>query len=576
MKRWIDGLEDALAGAAAKAWAVVAARAVANAHDLVNARFAGMLLAVPLLAGLSAPLLFADVVVINTYIVDYALPLDTSLRWWHGQVPHLDYHTPIGAAYWLMQGLAVELTGLSAKSPVIANFIAAAVLALSGGLLARQRLSGGLGGLFLFAVLMIVISPRSTGDLPGQVSFLGAYNKVALACLAILLMTFFLEPRRPRHAIIAGAEVAATGLLLVWLFYLKVNVAAIAVAGGIVALYYAPANRRLTLAAFAVAAAAVGLVGMTAGINHAYLADIAQASGSVSLLRGVKVIEDLVAGLPLLVILALALAGYWRRSQAPYAVKVSNLIITLGLVVASLITMNQVHDHAWPLVFAILILLAQRALAESSQAFVPPTVAAFLLVAYTVFADMSAVVIYVNGQRDSAVLRYCDDASRPACAIGVATFDAWVAPRLAPLPTTASEPVEAEASLAQMYEFCESHEYCVWWMLNEQLYRHLNRVIEPGDRPLFLGFMNWLPYYYGLEPPRHVLAWMDIDRNLSLASHPEPRRMLSDVTLVVVPRIRSDVGYFADLETIYGETISQMFEEIDRSEVWSIWRRREP
>ena len=569
----IARLEGALANIAAGAWRLLGARAGANARDLVAARFGGALVVVPLLALLSAALLLSDLVVINTYIVDYTLPLDTSLRWAYGQVPHLDYHTPIGAAYWLMQGLAVEVGGLGAKSPVIANFLAAVPLALCALLLARPRLSGGLVGLLLVAVVALVISPRSTGDLPGQISFLGAYNKVALASLAILLVALFVAPRTPRRGARLAVEAVAVAFLLTWMIYLKVSFAAIAVAGGAVALHYAPANRRLTLLAWALCAMAVAAVGLGSDLNRAYLADLAQASASVPMVRPLKIFQDIIEGLPVLAIVALALVGYWRRSPAPGAAKLSNVVLCVGLLAAAALAMNQVHDHAWPLAFAVLIVLAQRALAESGDGFVAPTVAALVLVAYTLFADGISTIVYVNGQREGAVLRYCDDPARPACAIGMATFEDWVRPRLTPLPT-AADTVADQRSLAELYRTCESDEYCVWWMLQHQLYRQLNSIVEPGDRPLFLGFMNILPYYYGLEPPRRVLAWMDIDRNVSLAAHPEPKQMLSDATLLVMPRIRSDVGYFADLETIYGAAIEELFDEVARSEAWSIWRRR--
>jgi len=574
MTRWIERLEAGLADAAAAIWALLCARARANARGLVKARFAGMTLAVPLLLGLSVPLLSSELIVLNTYIVDYALPLDTSLRWWHGQVPHLDYQTPIGAAYWLLQGLGVELTGLDAKSPLVANMLAAALLAVSGAVLAWRRLSGGLAGLFLFAVLMMVISPRSTGDLPGQMSFLGAYNKWALGALAILFMAFFLEPRRQWRIGGRLAEALAVGTLLLLLVYLKVTIAAVAAAGAVVALYFAPGNRGLSALGLALAAAGVGLVGVASDINGAYLGDIRQASSSVSMLRAEKLVEDLVAGIPVLLVLTLGLSGYWRRSEATRRVKLDNVTLALGLTFAAYLAMNQIHDHAWPLTFAVLILLAQRALAEAGEAFIAPSVAAFALVAYAFFADLSAVAAYVKSQDSATMVRYCDDPQRPACGIGAATFDPWVQPRLAPFPTAADAPAEAAATLEGIYRFCESHEYCIWWQLNDQLYRRLGRLLRPDDRPLYLGFMNMLPYYYGLAPPRHVLAWMDVNRNLSLASHPDPEAMLSDVTVLVMPLMLHKLGYYPDLEAIYGEAIAAEFDEVERTEAWSIWRRR--
>jgi len=569
----IARLLAALATLTVQAWRFAAGRAAANADDLARARFGGALVVVPLLSLFAAALLLNEHVVISTYVVDYALPLDTGLRWLHGQIPHLDYHTPIGAAYWLFQGLAVELIGLDARSPIVANFLAAAVLVGCGLPLLRARLAPGFVGVMAFAVVLMMISPRSVGDPPGQVSFLGAYNKMAIAGMILLLAILFLERRQAASRLATAGEAVLAAMLLVLLFYAKLPFAAVVVAGGIVSLYYAPTNRRLCVWALPIAALAVAMIAVGLGIGQAYLSDLAQASASVDMFRPRKALGDVIEGIPLLAVVVLAVVTYWRRAEATRREKVSNGVLVAGLMAASLLAMNQVHDHAWPMAFAILIILAQRALDDGGRAHIGPTLGALALVAYMLFADTISILVFATGQRNEAVLAYCDDPERPLCRLKLANFKPHIAVRLSPMSETSDKPPPPPRSLSALYRQCDSDEHCIWWKMQEDLMRHLNRHVRPQDRPLYLGFMNVLPYHYGLEPPRGLLAWMDVDRNLSLAAHPEPQAMLDDVTLVVVPHMMQDMGYFPELMTIYGPAIRESFTAVEQNDQWSIWRR---
>jgi len=90
-----------------------------------------------------------------------------------------------------------------------------------------------------------------------------------------------------------------------------------------------------------------------------------------------------------------------------------------------------------------------------------------------------------------------------------------------------------------------------------------------------LGFSNILPYFYQLEPPRHVLAWSDVGRNLSAASHPDATGAFSDVTLLVIPRVDFGSGLEPGLLSIYADDIPRLFVKVEESDCWELWRRRE-
>lgn len=562
-------------------------------RTLATAPYRGATVVAPIFLVACVPLVLSPAVALNTWQLDYSLPLDTSMRWVFGHIPHIDFETPIGVAYWLAQGWATELIGIDVRTPVLANLIAAVPLAIGATLLLARRLSGALLGIFVLAVLLLAVSPRAVGDLPGEVSFLAGYNKVGLAIFCVLVVAFFLEPTRPGRRGVRVAEVATVAFFLVWLVYLKITFAVIAVAGGIVAFHYAPANRGTILLGFAIMVATVLVVGWSTGINGPYLEDIMDAARASPTFRARKLMLDIGASRLSLVLIALSTIYYWKIGEASRSMKISDLVVAMGLLFASAIAMNQVHDNYFPLGFAALFVLAQRSLAHHPEPvsgysaspimapFVPPLVGATLLVAFITLSDVYTVTHYYRaGQENSAGARMCDQLDQPICGLTYLfpKFDSG--DRLTPLPgplfTNATEPAgghDALLTIAEMIDYCSANDLCLLWKLNQQLYQLLNRHMSRQDRPYYFGFTNILPYYYQVEPPKYVMAWTGMGRNFSQESHPLPARMFSDITLVAMPKVNFGVGRAPGLHTIYEDELPNYFSKVDETEAWIIWRR---
>ena len=580
VERAVAAAERTAADLTARTAALIGRRVVANAENLVAARDRGLTLAAAAVALIVAPLAFGERVPLTTWARDYALPLDTSLRWAAGQVPHLDYAIPVGAAYWLAQGLAVELTGLDAISPVVANLIVAAVLAPLAWLLLAPRLTGGLVGLVLLATTAMIVSPRALGDPISLVSFLGAYNKYGLAILAVLLAAMFVaRPAAPTRAQWTR-DAAVIAALMVWLVYLKVTFAAIALAGGVVALHYAPGNRRAVVAGIAGAAALVLAIGAATGINGPYLDDLARAAGAAEALRAKKLFEDL-AGAPVtLLAFALALVFTWRLAAAARPAKVSETVVALGLFAAGVLAMNQVHDHALPLAFAALVVLAHRAQGLGARAHLPATIAAAALVGIATVNDLGSAARYHVLQDSPLAVDYCEAADAPAC--GLAHFfpgdaagklSALPAPRLgggAPLPETGI----ARAGASELDRACNSVAICVYWQSHAQLFTLLNAILEPDDRPYQLGFTSLLAYYWQLTPPRGVPAWIDLARTFAKGTPPDAEALFADVTVLVVSRNNFTSDRVSGPAGLYDADIARLFDELVETDFWAIWRRR--
>ncbi len=595
--RTVDRIEGWASGTLGAMGRRIAERVLFHAARMRDARYLGFTLVIPFLALVAVPLWLADSVALNRWIFDYAMPLDMSLRWLHGHVPHLDFQTPVGVTYWLIQGWATDLMGgVDARTPIVANFLAVVPIVVGAWILLRPRLSGGLLGLAVLASVLFVISPRSPGDIPGEISFLAAYNKIGLSLLAVLLLAMFVEPRQVRTQKGRWLDGAVIGFFLLWLIYLKVTFAAVAVLGIIAAFHYAPWNRFSTGLAVAIACAGIILVDWFAGINAAYFGDVSSTAAAGPAIRYGKMLRDIADSRLTIVLYLACLVIYWRLSVAAPAVKRANVIVSLGLFVAGVVAMNQVHDNALAVSYVALLVLAQSAIDETAyddevrrwKSFMPPLIGAVALIMTSMLADAVSSARYYSATKHGGVgshpSSFCDDPEIPVCRIVYQVFDTsehdWVRPL--PNPTFAAttgtvDVAERDAdhlSIAAMLDMCNAREDCVFWKVQEQLYQLLNQHMQPGDKPLFLGFSNILPYAYQVEPPKHIPAWLDVNRNISADAHPEPEVIFKDVTLLAVPQVYFQIGRISGLNDIYKDDIPSFFDLVAETDSWQIWRKR--
>jgi len=533
-----------------------------------------------------------ELIVLNRATVDFTFPLDTSLRWAFGHWPHLDYQTPVGIAYWVNQGVAGEILDLSAKSIFLANIIAASLIAGAALVLLRRRLASSHAAILLTGLLALVLSPRGFGDPAGLISYLAPYNKTGLAALGLLFVAYFVEPRNKAGNKFSGAESLVAGLLLVWLIYLKLNFAVIAGAGAIAALYFAPANRGLVIGSLTLALLGAAGVAVGTGIGPAYLRDIQVVATVGNVFRPNKLVADLIGSVFALTVFLAAAVVYRLTSHAPPGVRQENVIVPLGLLTAGIVAMNQVHGNELPLTFVALVVLSERALREpistkatGTRPFSIPLIISGLLVLLSVYQDLKTVNVYVSDQREGRAIRYCDSPGTPVCSISYAFFDTHAletlepfadpALRSAPASKAAVETFVAQAkSVPQHLAACDGAPLCALWSVYGELYELLNLVVVPGDRPYLLGFMNPVPYYYGIEPPKHVPAWIDMGRTVSAATHPDADILFSDVALLVVPKTDLAQDYRPGLFPIYADEIAARFNTIAETESWSIWRKK--
>ena len=197
--------------------------------------------------------------------------------------------------------------------------------------------------------------------------------------------------------------------------------------------------------------------------------------------------------------------------------------------------------------------------------------------------DLLTIAVFHANQTGEDVISFCDDRSVPVCGVAYAIFndDSAAIARAHPFPIPdwvhARAPVPDSSgatgrTVIDMYRMCDMLDPCVFWLMYEQLFALVNEELKPDDRPYMLGFMNILPYAYMVDPPLNVPAWIDNDRTISKAAHPDPDVLFADVTLLVVPEVDFGSGWQTGLWGVYGDAVQARFVKVAETEAWSLWR----
>jgi len=126
--------------------------------------------------GILGSILFAPSLYSRTLLHDYWIPLDAGWRLRFGQIPHLDFHSPLGLSFAALSWLGVELGGTPAKSLVWMDLASAALTFAPAFLVSFSALSKRAAALSSIALVLLCLSPVQMDDYYFKVDWMGQYN----------------------------------------------------------------------------------------------------------------------------------------------------------------------------------------------------------------------------------------------------------------------------------------------------------------------------------------------------------------------------------------------------------------
>lgn len=482
-----------------------------------------------------------------------------------GQIPHVDYHEPIGTLAFRPTQLGFLLTGPILRAAVVGQLLILIPVFVAATIASARRLAPLPAIIFVVYTSLLVIMPANLGDQPNAYTFAMWYNRWGWSLLTTLCLILFVPPRIARATPWVDAVVA--GVLLVMLFSLKITFAATAfaaVALAMVASSHVRAGWRIWIAVSAVVVA-----NAVAPYNWAYWGDVWHGVTSgytrVSLSDQVRLFIGNQEEYALHGIAVLFLLWLWRRGQASFQV----VVLAAGTIALGLFAMSQnAQQGRIPLgiVVACLIYDVLRDEQRKTQQHVTPELvvslaAVMILPALSLAAVMTTVTGYHRAAtRDSTLYRLNET---QLAGLSVARDPHQVADALAQvrlpytlLSTSREPPIREQLTQFQYVQTLEEAAA----IFDSGRYGHAKIAV--------LDQVNPLPFMLGYPPPRGTMLWGRLD------AHPRPAdEVFADTEVVMIPKYSTNAQITAFALTTYQDYLSTHFPVQEQRPSWTVLSR---
>jgi hypothetical protein len=499
--------------------------------------------------------------------------LDAGWRIVNGQVPHTDFHTPVGPLTYLLVAAGMKLGGAKTNSVTWGVVLFTVMLAPVAWHIASKRLPWAWSSVLVIFLTVFMLSPRPLGYQIKETTYGMIYNREGYLLLVIFLIGVFLKPRDPsrRTAVLEGA---LFGVLFALLLYCKITYFVVAGALGLVAIVLRPPPLRWFLA---LAAASLAVCGLTFLVFHvrlvSYLGDLAVAGGSQTSGLRIRLLATAVENNGTWIYLLTVCVALWlwvERRSGGLTFETMRGPLAFAAIVGGALLINVGNssqkgaaDDPLYLVAAIVLLeTLRRRIREPSG-----SDAGLNLVRVASMTLLLPIFCGTIFARDLASYAY-------AIAWNVLRRPAY----------DESRRIRSD-SLADFYVPPSTDRMTAYWPAREHPEKIndgidlLRRNLRPGDQVTAMALMNPFSFALGLKPPHDGELWWDLNMSFSMRHFPPPEEFLGEASIVMVPRYTS---HFPDLEFdtvqalffLYEEYLSTNFAERDSTGTWVLYRRR--
>lgn len=520
------------------------------------------LLLISIIASLTIILIGVGIPPITALPTDISILLESGWRIINGQIPHLDYYSPLGSFTSLPIALGMKIGSPSASSIAYGNVLLLVIFTPWAWLIARDRLSALNAFLFALFMALLLVAPRPLGSPMSEVSYAMLYNRQAFVFLSILLIEIFITPRTPERSSAKSQFIGglSSGILLALIFYCKVNYFAIAIFAILLHLILVRFNKAW-LIGFACGLLSVLITPVIVfDLNiFNYLADISLAAKSQDKIQKLHNLKGIFINnfywLYLIFMLIIInsfkqnndsheLSDLWHQTRPQI---ISTFVALAGIFICG--TNSQSTDI--PLFFVAGLILLEHLRRE------------FKLHNYSV-NSFSGLKYFLT---IAIVTLFC--ATILLQDLGSIT-SAVLSNKLKFAAVSQSQQLDSK-TISDLLVIEKSSNYPV--MINDGL-----DLISPykskDSRILAMDFANPFSFALELPPPKGDALWWHYYHTFSEELFPEAEKVFRDVNLVIIPK-QSEEGSSASkyMKEIYGDYLQKNFQEQDDSQFWTLWTR---
>ncbi|WP_260687465.1 MULTISPECIES: hypothetical protein [Rhizobium] len=169
---------------------------------------------------LSALLALPNQTITSKYVNDLFVFLDGAHRIWSGQVPNVDFHTPLGALTFYIPAAGYGLSGSMGGAMPVGMAIVILLFAAVAAEILGSRMHKALGLPLAAFLLLLVAAPANPGERIGDLTFAMFYNRLGWASLGLLLIMYL-----PRlfSAGSKAVDAACASFLVLLMIYTKIT-----------------------------------------------------------------------------------------------------------------------------------------------------------------------------------------------------------------------------------------------------------------------------------------------------------------------------------------------------------------
>ena len=491
---------------------------------------------------------------------DVPFMLDGGWRIMNGQIPHVDFYTPLGPVALLIWAFGMSLGGACVSSISYANAFLLVVLSVWAWTIARTRMSAALSFLFSLYVGFMVAATSNYGYDFKHLSYGAIYNRYGVALTALALIEALGCSRQkfpPWSYVLQGLS---TGMALALVFFLKLSFFGVALLGLVAGAILVPQNRHrwVGLCAGALAISLLIFAYLRFDIA-AFYCDMAMAgrARSVGLVRSAfgMVTDPAVFNSTFLMATLWCIApcaeGHYR-SWLPPRIGQGLLVLFLILAQAVLSLTNTQPPLAtlFPVGSLLILEVARRAAQrlQATEAGIPihhstGWMATLLLALYFVAAIL---VPDMESLPYSAFIRFTEGL------------------RITPDQKFAAAPM-ADMLVPHNPEYVHA--------VNDGC-ELLRRYSEPSDRIVTLDVFNPFSFAMQRPPPTGDALFWAIYNSFTRRVYLRPERVFEHAAIVMVPKRPMDEKPERLLMELYSNFLDAHYTLRAESAFWKLYRRR--
>jgi hypothetical protein len=534
-------------------------------------------------------------IVSSIYTHDLYVAFDGGWRTYLGQRPYVDFHSPIGFAYYLPYELLKKIEPFSLLTLMHANVLVALVYLVLANMTLPRRLTPLYFFLVTFGAITVVISPRAADWWPTVFSHLAPYNRWGEGAMMLVAPLVLVAPRSSppdgrgwrQTPDVAAAVVLAAFLFL--LFHVKVTYCLCSL--GLVAIGLA--TRQIAVSTVAVAAGlclvAAGVTELALHLHRPYLADLEMARQATLEEFGKfrannrRVSTYMMAGYLAIVALLLKLDAPGESFHALLMRRRQILFIAIGGMLVAAVENTQRHGQIEiPMMGSVLIVAAQliqrrpgstaAARPGANQRFLSLVLLGSLPIP---LVETAAIVDHMLVSRSSEVCPVPAWKGTPGEKLLFAKSD-MVAPGESTEPACDQiriVPRSFQLVVGDQYETKDSARVEVARLTEAETL--LKGRVVAKSRIVAIDFASPYSVFTATVPTSGALLWWDLGRNYAAKARPDPVAMFRNVDYVLESIYDPPLEpHGAHMWGVYGAQVSHDFQNVAEGRLWRLWARR--